>query len=324
MITFEQLEALRAIVKAGTFSRAADKLYLTQPALSQRIRHLERALGAELFDHSHRGQSVQLTFAGQATLEFAEHVATEFERLQRQLRVLNDTAEREVLDIAVGPNAARHILPAILPRFQQQYPNIRMNVVESIAFGDMLPNLVRNGTCELAIGGTVNDDPKIRSIPLLTYHLVLIARKDHPVLSAGELQLAALFSHPFAVMPVQAGVRRDLERAALSVGTRLDVAIESFDFDVLKDAALRGLGLTVVPDLVLDDTICTSQLVTIEMLGFPRDVPIYLLHHAERELSPAARAFVAVAPQVMLQWGTPTLSAIGVGAGTDARGIAPL
>jgi DNA-binding transcriptional LysR family regulator len=185
----------------------------------------------------------------------------------------------------------------LLPRFQAIYPNVRMNVVESIAFGDMLPNLVRNGTCELAIAASV-DDPKIRSIPLLKYHLVLIARRDHPVLATVEWQPSDLFKFPFAVLPAQSGSRRELERRAIAAGTRLDVAIESYDFDVLKDAALRGLGLAIVPDLVLDDALAANQLVTIDALDYPHDVQIYLLYHAERELSSAARAFISIAPLV--------------------------
>jgi DNA-binding transcriptional LysR family regulator len=298
MITFEQLEALKAIVRAGTFSRAAEDLYLTQPALSQRIKHLEQTLAVELFNRSHRGPHVELTLAGQATLEFANHVAAELQRLQRQLRGLSESPEREVLDVAVGPNAARHLLPDILPRFQVVCPDVRVNVVESIAFGNMLPNLVRKRTCELAITGMVQGEPRLKLLPLIKYHMVLIARDDHPIVRDGLKDEAELFRYPFAVLPMQADARRELERAAITAGTRLDVAVESYDFDVLRDAALRGLGLTIVPDLVLRDALSASHITTIQALGYPRDTQIYLFYDSERELSRAARAFLSIAPIV--------------------------
>ncbi|MEX0683393.1 MAG: LysR family transcriptional regulator [Dehalococcoidia bacterium] len=295
MFTLEQLEALRAIVRAGTYSRAADSLYLTQSALSQRIKHLEATLGAEVFDRGHRGQHVTLTPAGQATLLFAHRVFGELDKLERQIRSLRVSMEREVLSIAVGPNAVRYILPDVLARFQQQYPLVRINVVESIGWGSMLPQLVRSGACELAISSPV-PDPLIGFTPPVTvYRVVLVGRADHPLASIPDPQPEELFRYPFALPPPDSEMRQELERAALAVGGRLDVVVESGAFDVLKEAVLRGIALGVMPDLVLRDVLSTNQVVRITALDYPRDRDVCLIYDVERELSPAATAFISVA-----------------------------
>jgi DNA-binding transcriptional LysR family regulator len=138
VITFEQLEALRTIVRAGTFSRAAEQLYVTQPALSQRIKHLEQTLGAELFDRSRRGRKIELTPAGDAVLRFANHVSDEFAKLVQEIGQILGEVQRETLNIAVGPNAARYILPGVLARYQRYRPHVRLNIMQSLAVDELI------------------------------------------------------------------------------------------------------------------------------------------------------------------------------------------
>src|SRR4051812_1595367 len=98
MLTFEQLDAIRAVVRSGGFSRAAEDLFLTQPALSQRVRHLEQAVGKELFTHR-KGKRVELTPEGQTVLQFAETIASLLEGLRTELRGDDSSVVKQTIRI---------------------------------------------------------------------------------------------------------------------------------------------------------------------------------------------------------------------------------
>jgi DNA-binding transcriptional LysR family regulator len=298
MITFEQLEALRVIVRTGTFSRAADQLYLTQPALSQRIKHLEQTLGVELFDRSRRGRRILLTPAGEMVLRFAEQFSEEFARLLANIDEVVGESKRETLSIAVGPNATRYLLPEALEQFRVQRPHVRLNIVQTLAIGDMINQAVLNGTAELGITLAPKSDSRLDSVFFYLYHVLLVTTPTHPAARLSPLDDERLLRLEFALFPAHASESRQvLEKQAHAFGHRLDVVFESNDFNALKDAAQRGVAIALLPEHVVRDELASGELVSLPGLGFPRDVDIHLVFDPSRRLSPAAQAFVDMAQE---------------------------
>ncbi|MGD9713899.1 MAG: LysR family transcriptional regulator [Thermomicrobiales bacterium] len=296
MITFEQLEALRTIVAAGTFSRAAEQLYLTQPALSQRIKHLEQALGTELFDRRRKGRRIDLTPAGEAVLRFADHVSGEFEKIILEIKHIQGEYPSETLNIAVGPNASRYVLPSILARYQCQNPHIRLNLIPAIGLTGFINGLVLDGSAEIGISTETGRDRRLAAAPLIVYHLMAVVSSDHPAARFASLEDHEALNYQFALFPKQGSLlRQALEQQAQQLGKRLDVVVESNDFDVLKNTALRGQSIAILPDLMMQDELHAGRLVPITTLGLPHDLEIDLVYDASRNLSTAARAFLDLA-----------------------------
>jgi DNA-binding transcriptional LysR family regulator len=289
MLTFEHLETLRAIARARTFSRAADELFLTQPAISQRVKQMEQALGVRLFRRDSRRREVVLTPAGEKVLCFANKVLDSLKTLQENMAAERAT-ERHTVTIATGgPFIARYVLPHLLTHCHHELAGIHLKLTQCPV--DRLSHAVRTGEADFAVQAASRVDADLATVPLYRDRLILVAAPGHPVASQGIKYLAG-GPAAFVLPPPGTDARDIAERWAAAMGVKFDVVMESISFDALKEAVQLGLGLSILSEIVARLELSRGQLCAVPMPGLP----------AERELSFAwdpARPMTGMAESVL-------------------------
>jgi DNA-binding transcriptional LysR family regulator len=278
-----QLRYLVAVAEEGGFTRAAAREHVAQPGISAQVARLERELGHVLFDRSARG--VRLTPAGEAVLPHARAALA-------AVTAVRDTAD-ELAGLLRGRVAVGVVrgggvvdLPALLGAFHRAHPGVAIRLVEDAT--DALLDGLRSGDLDLAWVGRHGDPPPDLEVDVVL-DVPLVAVPPPGVPLGATVTAAELAEHPVIALPVGAGVRAALDRAAADVGVVLRPALEAGSPPVLLDLARQGLGVAVVPAPAVagrEDAVPLVPEVWARIdLARRRDAP----------LGPAARALLALA-----------------------------
>ena len=239
-----ELRQLRYFVEAarvGHFARAAGRLRVAQPSLSQQIRSLEGDLGVELFDRS--GRRAVLTGAGEAFLVRAERVLAEAERARAEARGFADL-ERGRVAVGALQSLVEARLPALLAAFNRSYPGVEVALREETTV--QMLGLLREGEIDLALGHTtgVRVPPRMLADPLFEEELVLVVSPGHALAERGRVWLSELEDETFVCYKEGSGIRVALIEACEAEGFEPRV---SFECGTLRALASAGLGVAVVP-----------------------------------------------------------------------------
>lgn len=295
MLTFEQLHILRKVARARTFTRAADELSLTQPAISQRIRRLEQVLGVEIFDRSAKGHAVRLTPAGERVLRFADEVLGRLEQLQRDLERERAARRHATVTIACDTSGVKAVLPALLAAYHARCPDVRVNLVHRPR--EEINAAVAAGEVDLGMQTSPWVTARFRAVPILRDRVVLLAPPGHPVLTEPERRSALVRTAPFVLAAPGSLSREVAEAWAAAQGFELDVVLESRSMDAVKEAAAHGFGLTILPELWVVNDLREGRLCIVPIEGLPREFEVCLIADAGRSLSAPVRALLEVAQE---------------------------
>lgn len=279
------LQTFIAVAEGGSFSRAADALFLTQPAVSKRISALEEELNARLFDRM--GRSVQLTEAGAALLTHARRVLAELEASRQAVADLQGAVGGR-LRIATSHHVGLHRLPPVLRAFSSQYPDVELDLhfmdSEQACFA------VERGDLELAVVTLPESPPDTLSTETVWPDpLALVAAADHP-LAQHERPSATTLTEYGAILPAPSTfTRRLLNDALRPYGIRLRVTLETNYLETIKMMVSVGLGWSALPR-----TLALPDLVEVAVHGISVQRRLGLVGRVGRTLSNAARAFTEV------------------------------
>ncbi len=245
-----QLQSFRAVVREGSFTAAAKKLHMTQPAVSLHIKALEEQLGARLLDRDGRG--VRLTPAGSVLLEAADAALASLQEASRRIDELQ-APERGTVVLACGDTVALHLLPPVLTRFRKSFPlaDVTIRNEGSRAILDLL--LSR----EADLGIVTRPpwlDPALWSRILLEDPLVLVLPKKHPLAAKKRLALRDLQGEASVMLAKPAETRALIDRNLRASGVELTLVMESSNLEVVKTYVAGGLGLSIVPEMALTGT----------------------------------------------------------------------
>jgi len=239
-----QLRYFVAVVREGTFTRAAQRLYITQPSLSEQIRKLETELGSPLFRRL--GRTLALTSAGESLLPHAEKVMFEVEEARARVQEVRGL-RRGRLSIGVLPSAAARLLPRFLAEFRRHHPGVEVALCEESDSAE-LEQLVHDGVLDLAI---VRLPPTRRTDLeaeiLVREPLVLVAPPGHRLADRRSVALADLAHEPFVMMRPGHGLRESLQRLCRQAGFDPHIVFEAGQLGSLVGLVLAGIGITVVP-----------------------------------------------------------------------------
>jgi len=277
------LQSFLAVAESGSFSRAAERVFLTQPAVSKRIAALETQLGTRLFDRI--GKRVQLTPAGTALYERARRVLRELDDVKRSIADLSGTIAGE-LRLATSHHIGLHRLPEPLRRFHAAYPQVRLDL--RFMDSEQACNEVARGEIELAI---VTLPPKLEA-PLKAEAvwddpLDIVVARHHPLARLRAVPIKDLAGHP-AILPGPGTYTRAIILKALgSWRDKIEIGMATNYLEVLKMLASIGLGWSALPRTMIDDSLSVVQ---IKKMKIERTLGI--VTHAARTLSNAARALV--------------------------------
>ena len=282
IVELHQLRYLVAVAEEGGFTRAAAREHVAQPGISAQIARLERELGQVLFDRSARG--VRLTPAGEAVLPHARAALA-------AVAGVRDTAD-ELAGLVRGRVSVGMVrgggvvdLPGLLGDFHRDHPGVEIRLVEAAT--DALLDGLRSHDLDLAWVGRDGDPPADLDVDVvLDVPLVAALPADGPL--GDTVTVAELAEHPVIALPVGAGVRAALDRAAAEGGVTLRPALEAGSPPVLVDLALQGLGIAVVP---LPAVSGRDDLRAVPIVPEIR-AQIDLARRRDAPLSPAARALL--------------------------------
>lgn len=281
-----ELRQLRYFVEAarvGHFARAAGRLRVAQPSLSQQIRGLERNLGVELFDRS--GRKAVLTEAGEAFLIRAERVLAEAERARAEATAFSELARGRVV-VGALRSLVEVRLPGLLATFNRSYPGVEVALREETTV--QMLGLLKEGELELAIGHTtgVRVPPRIVGEGLFEEDLVLILSPEHALAGREEVPLADLEDETFVCYKEGSGIRSVLAEACGAEGFEPRVSFES---GTLRALAAAGLGVAVVPRSMAE---CPGPRVATTELRPHLTRAVAVFHIEGRYLSPPAEALL--------------------------------
>lgn len=275
------LQAFVAVADTGSFSLAADQLFLTQPAVSKRIAALEEELAARLFERL--GKGVLLTEAGRTLLPKARHILAEMADGRRLIANLA-TGVSGVLQLATSHHVGLHRLPGLLRDYSLRYPQ----VIFDLGFMDSEAGCaaVAVGKKELAVV-TLPQLPTDRLVVEKVWDdpLMVMVNREHPLAHRGG-ELEALAGYPL-ILPEAGTVTRGLiERPFAALGIPLKIGVETNSLETIRMLVSVGLGWGVLPlSMVADPLVC----VELPAVHFYRQLG--LVTHPKRSLSRAAQAF---------------------------------
>jgi DNA-binding transcriptional LysR family regulator len=279
------LQAFRAIAETGSFSLAAERVFLTQPAVSKRIAALEQELNARLFDRI--GRRVHLTEAGHALLARARTILNEIEDARRSLANLKGHMAGE-LSLATSHHIGLHRIPGALEQFHARYPQVRLDL--RFMDSEEACNAVARGELELAVV-TLPPAPiaPLRMETIWDDALDIVVAANHPLAAGRNTSVRMLLDYP-AILPGPGTYTREIILKALKAArSKIRVGMTTNYLEVLKMLASIGLGWSAIPRTMIDGSLKVVQIKNVRIRR-----TLGLVTHAKRTLSNAAEAMIAM------------------------------
>jgi DNA-binding transcriptional LysR family regulator len=283
------LRTFREVVRARSFTAAAKRLFLTQPAVSQQMKALETEVGERLLERSGRG--VRPTPAGEALLEATDRALSILDDAVRGIREARARGEGTVT-IACGDTVALHLLPPVLAEFRTAYPRADVSV-RNHGSREVL-ELVLAGDADLGVATEPDAlDPALESAPLLEEDLVLAVPPEHRLAASGAATLRDLDGESAVLLARPAVTRAVIDEGLRAAGVRLVPAMESGNLEVVKAYVARGFGLSILPALAVTEA-DRARLAVHPLPGaFPRR-RLVVLRRRDRWRSGLARALTTM------------------------------
>jgi DNA-binding transcriptional LysR family regulator len=285
-----QLRYLVALAEECHFTRAAERMHIAQPALSQQIRRLEDEVGLPLVDRTTR--RVALTEAGTLLVDRARRALREVDAARAELAELAGVRGGHVV-IGAMQSLGPFDLSRLLAAFHARYPEVELTVQEELS--DALLDMLRTDAVDLAFLSLTGERAHERqgAQTLLIEPLVLIVAPGHPLADRKRVRLAELAGEPFVMFREGAGLRHIIVAAARAEGFEPRVAFETNEIERARALVARGLGVSVVPEHDARRAHDDLAIVELHRPALSRDVT--LAWRPERRLAPAAAAFLALA-----------------------------
>ncbi len=287
-MTLRQLEVFLAVVRAGSFRRAAEALHASQPALSQHLRELEDELGARLLDRL--GRRVSPTEAGRL---FADHARRALAMLAGARQALAELQglRRGVLALGASTTPGIYVLPAVVGAFRARYPGIELSL--RIANSRLVEERIRAGELDLGVVGGHGLAPGERCLTAgLVDELVLAVAPDHPWAGRREVPPARLAGERLLVREEGSATRRVTERALERAGIPWRLAMELDHPEAIKQAVIAGVGVAFLSVHAVRGDVAAGRLRVLRLRGLRIRRHFHVIHHEARALPASARAFV--------------------------------
>lgn len=284
---FRQLEVFLSVVDAGGFSRAGEKLFLTQPTISSNIAALENELGQRLLERG--GKEIRPTEAGKRFYGYARRLLT---LRNEALAAMRGEVATCTVDIAASSAPAQYLLPSLIAAYHQLHPEISFNILRADSAD--VPRRLRSHEAELGFSGSAEPDDGCVYLPLAEDRLALILpdTPEYRALLQTEAPLSALLRMPLISREPGSGTRREFERYLRQHFPDLkpQVIAEMDDPETIKRAVAAGLGVAVLSARAAADYVGFGAL-----LSYPLDDAatrrLYLVQRKKDILSPAAQSF---------------------------------
>jgi DNA-binding transcriptional LysR family regulator len=290
-ITLQQMEALIALVEEGSFSRAAKKMHLTQPALTKNIRNAEDYAGARLVNRSSAG--ISLTAEGKIIYDYARHMVKLREEAREKIISLSNNVGGNIY-ISASTIPATYILPRTLSTFRKSHPEILIYI--KAADSEEAMNMVLENEVEIGIIGKKPQNKKLIAQALWKDHLVLVVPKSHPWSKKKSIVLKELMAEPFIVREKGSATRGFLEsylKEAKSVNlSQFNICAEMGSSEAVKEAIIAGLGVSIISVHAVARELAQGTLLEIPIYGCRMERNFYLIYKRQFDFRSAHKIFI--------------------------------
>jgi LysR family transcriptional regulator, low CO2-responsive transcriptional regulator len=284
--TLHQLKVFETVARHGSFTRAAEELFITQPTVSSQVKQLTKAVGLPLFEQI--GKSLYLTDAGKELLATCQDIFERLDNFEMKVADLKGTKQGQ-LRLAVI-TTAKYFVPRLLGSFCKNYPGI--DIALQVTNHQEIQQRMLNNEDDLYIVSNPHKDIDLSSQSFLDNPLVVVANRDHPLASKKNIDISYLNNEPFIMREQGSGTRDAVvnlfEQHQVSVKVRLELGSN----EAIKQAIAGGLGISVLSEHCLISEGKFSELTVLDVEHFPIDRRWYVSSLAGKKLSIIAQTFL--------------------------------
>lgn len=284
--TLHQLKVFEATARHGSFTRAAEELYLTQPTVSIQVKQLTKAVGLPLFEQI--GKRLYLTQAGQQLLETCQQVFEGLEQFEMAIADLKGMKQGQ-LRLAVI-TTAKYFVPRLLGPFCQRFPGIDISL--KVTNHQNIQERMVNNDDDLYIISQAPDQPDLKVYPFLENPLVVIAPKDHPLAGKTNIPIQALHGEQFIMREPGSGTRQAVQELLEAHEVEVKVRLELGSNEAIKQAIAGGLGISVLSVHTIISEGTSGEFAILDVEHFPIERHWYVASLAGKQLSVVANTFL--------------------------------
>jgi len=285
--TFRQFQVFEAIYRLGSFTRAAEELFLTQPTVSMQIKKLSEAIGLPLFEHV--GRRIEPSEAGIELYKACRHMFESLSNFEMKVAEMKGLKSGR-LRLAVI-TTAKYMAPEMLGDFSKLYPGIDLSL--KVTNRDRIIERMHNNVDDLYIMGQLPEgEMQVKSYSFAANPLVMLAPRDHPLVNKKNIKLEEIAKEPFIVREPGSGMRDATFRAFDAKGLRPKVRMELGSNEAIKHSIVGGLGLSVMSlhTILLEGV--DGPVAILDVEDFPIMRHWYMVYPKNKELSLVAKTFL--------------------------------
>lgn len=284
-LTLRQLKVFECVARLLSFTRAAEELFLSQPAVSIQVKQLEESVGLPLFEHI--GKKIHLTDAGSEVYHYSRAIFQQLGEMEEVLSAMKGVSAGH-LNIAVA-STVNYFAPRLLAAFHRLYPGIELTL--EVTNRERLVRLLEANEKDLVLMGQPPEKLDLESMPFMENPLVVIAPPDHPLAKEHGITPQRLAEETFVMRESGSGTRLAMERFFKDRGLSVRVGMQMTRNEAIKQAVRSGMGLGIVSIHTIDLELQTGCLTMLDVEGIPIPRKWYLVYRRNKRLSPAAQAF---------------------------------
>jgi DNA-binding transcriptional LysR family regulator len=284
-ITLRQLQCFTAVAKNLSFTRAAEELHLTQPAVSMQMRQLEQQAGVPLTEQL--GKQIHLTEAGAEVYRYAREILVQVAEMDDVLAELKGLTGGQLRIAAIS--SANYFAPKLLGVFHQRFPDIRVNL--DVTNQTSVLRQVTENEVDMAIMGQPPRESTLDAIAFMDNPLVIVAPPHHRLAGRHRIPLEELEGETFLTREPGSGTRGAMHRFFRQHKLKLTTGMQMNSLSAIKQSVQAGLGLGLVPGGSAEAELMLGQLVVLDFLEMPIARHWYVVLHKGKRLSVAANAF---------------------------------
>jgi DNA-binding transcriptional LysR family regulator len=291
-----QLEIFRALAQELHFTKAAARVHCVQSNVTTQIRALESELGTRLFDRL--AKRVVLTDAGRRFLPYAERVLATVD--EGRAAVGENATPSGPLRIGTPESVLTYRLPRILGRFRKLYPKVELSFRPYVDVG--LVHMIESGDLDLAVWmeDTVQHD-RLKAIRLRNEKLVFIAAPGHPLAGKKRVTPHDLGGQTLLLTEAGCSYRTKLDKLLSVMSIRPESVTEFSSVEAIKECVSLGMGLGLLPEIVVDRELTRKQLVSLFWTGAEMGIATHVVWHKDKWISPALGAFISLLEQMLIE-----------------------
>ena len=286
-MTIRHLQIFITVADLGSMTSAAKALFISQPTVSQAITELETHYGIKLFERL--SKRLYLTEKGSQLLSYARHVTSLLEEMEQ---VIKNSEKSGSMMVGATLTIGESLLPELISSFNKEYPSLKVKAIIKNTWD--IEELIIKNSVELAIVEGAVHSPDIVSEPFENDELVLVCGKGHPLYGANSLVPAALADIDFIVREKGSGTRELFDNTMSANEIKWQPSWECNGSDILKSAALRGLGVAVISKRLVKQELKNKALHVLEIKGITLRRKFSIIYHKNKYMTESMKAFIAL------------------------------